>query len=417
MFRLFSLSICIFFAAIANAENWPGWRGPKSLGHSSAKDLPLAWSDTENIRWRAPMPDTGNASPVVWGDHIFLTQATQKGTKRGILCIDRKTGKEKWSYYVEQKKVEPTHGTNPYGAATCVTDGERVITSLGSAGVLCVDFNGKELWRKDLGEFIHIWGSASSPVLHGDLCYLWCGPGERQFLIAMNKKNGEEVWRHEEPGGHSGQVKKGEKNAPWVGSWSTPVIAKIGDREELILSVPKKVKAFDPKSGKELWSCDGLTNLVYTSTVVSPDGIVVAMSGYSGSALAVKAGGNGDVTSTHRLWHHPKNQQRIGSCVIVGEHAFHVDEPGTASCFELKTGKDLWNRERLTGKTWGSPVHADGKIYVTNYDGDTFVFKPNPAKLEVLAENKLLDTVLASIAIADRDILIRGYKFLWCVGK
>jgi outer membrane protein assembly factor BamB len=363
------------------------------------------------------LPDKGNASPAVWGDHIFLTQATHKGTKRGIVCIDRKTGKEKWSYYVEQKKVEPTHGTNPYGSATCVTDGERVITSLGSAGVLCVDFNGKELWRKDLGEFVHIWGTASSPVLHGDLCYLWCGPGERQFLIAMDKKAGEEIWRHEEPGGQSGIAKEGKKNAPWVGSWSTPVVAKVGGREELILSVPKKVKAFDPKSGKELWSCDGLTDLVYTSTVVSPDGVVIAMSGYGGSGLAVRAGGNGDVTKTHRLWHHPRNLQRIGSCVIVGEHAFHVNEPGTASCFELKTGKDLWKAERLTGKTWGSPVYADGRIYITDNDGETHVLKADPKKLDVLERNKLPDTVLASIAIADGDILIRGYKFLWCISK
>lgn len=404
-------------ASIASAENWPGWRGPTGLGQSSAKDLPLTWSEKENIRWRAPLPDTGNASPAVWGDHIFLTQATNKGTKRGIICIDRKTGKEKWSHYLDQKKVEPTHGTNPYGAATCVTDGERVIASLGSTGVLCLDFSGKELWKKDLGEFVHIWGTASSPVLHGDLCYLWCGPGERQFLIALNKRNGDEVWRHDEPGGHSGFAKEGQKNAPWVGSWSTPVIAKIGDHEELILSVPKKVKSFDPKSGIELWSCEGLTELIYTSTVVSSDGIVLAMSGYGGSGLAVKAGGSGDVTKTHRLWHHPRNPQRIGSCVIAGEHAFHINEPGLASCFELKTGKDLWKAERLTGQTWGSPVYADGKIYVTNYNGETQVFKPNPAKLEVLAQNKLPDTVLASIAIADGDILIRGYKFLWCVSK
>jgi outer membrane protein assembly factor BamB len=416
MRRILSLWISLAIIAHASADNWPGWRGSNGLGHSSARDLPLNWSEKENVRWKTPLPDTGNASPAVWGDHIFLTQATHRGTKRGVLCIDRKTGKEKWSYFIEQKKVEPTHGTNPYGAATCATDGERVITSLGSAGLLCLDFDGNELWRKDLGEFVHIWGTASSPILHGDLCYLWCGPGERQFLIALDKKKGNEVWRHEEQGGQSGLGKDGAK-AAWVGSWSTPVIAKIGDHEELILSVPKKVKAFDPKTGKELWSCDGLTDLVYTSTVVSPDGVVIAMSGYGGSGLAVRAGGTGDVTKTHRLWHHPRNPQRIGSCVIVGEHAFHVNEPGQASCFELKSGKDLWNQERLTGKTWGSPVYAAGRIYVTNYDGETFVFKPDPTKLDVLARNKLPDTVLASIAIADGDILIRGYKFLWCIAK
>ena len=412
MLRLSLLSFCCL-STIAFAENWPGWRGPTADGHSTAKDLPLTWSDKENVRWKAPLPDTGNASPAIWGDHIFLTQAIEKGTKRGILCIDRKTGKEKWAYYLKQAKVEPTHGTNPYGAASCVTDGERVITSLGSGGVLCVDFAGKELWKKDLGEFVHIWGTASSPILHGENVILWCGAGVRQFLIAMNKKTGDEVWRHEVPGGLDG-LKKGDK---WVGSWSTPVIAKIGTREELILSVPNKVKGFDPKSGKELWTCDGLTDLVYTSTVVSPDGVVIAMSGYGGSGLAVRAGGDGDVTKTHRLWHHPRNPQRIGSCVIIGEHAFHVNEPGLASCFELKTGTDLWKGERLTSKTWGSVVHAAGRLYITNYNGETLVVKPDPSKIDILSANKLPDTVLATIAIADGDILIRGYKFLWCISK
>jgi outer membrane protein assembly factor BamB len=410
--RQIPLFTLLVLAPAAPAENWPGWRGPTGQGHSADKGPPLTWSDTEHVKWKAPLPDRGNASPAIWGDHIFLTQATHKGTKRGVLCIDRKTGKEKWARYIDFAGNEPTHGTNPYGSATCVTDGERVIASLGSAGLLCLDFTGKELWKKDLGEFIHIWGNASSPVLHGDHLILWCGPGERQFLVALNKKTGEEVWRHEEPGGHPG-LKKGD---PWTGSWSTPVIVKVGGREELILSVPKKVKGFDPKTGKELWHCDGLTDLVYTSPVVSADGIVVAMSGYGGSALAVRAGGSGDVTKTHRLWHHPRNPQRIGSAVIVGDHAYLVNEPGGASCFELKTGKDLWNRERLLSTTWGSFVHAGDRLYVTSNGGETMVVKADP-KLDELARNKLPDQVLASIAVSDGELFIRGYKYLWCISK
>jgi outer membrane protein assembly factor BamB len=409
------LSLALLLAVpAAHAENWPGWRGPTGLGHSADKDPPLTWGPTENVRWKAPVPDRGNASPVAWGDRVFLTQATDKGAKRGVLCLDRTTGKENWARYVDFAGKEPTHSTNPHGSATCVTDGERVIASLGSAGLLCLDFAGKELWRKDLGEFIHTWGTASSPVLHGRHVILWCGPGERQFLVALDKTTGDEVWRHEEPGGHPG-LKKGD---PWIGSWSTPVIAKAGDREELILSVPKKVKGFDPKTGKELWSCAGLTDLVYTSPVVSPDGIVVAMSGYGGSALAVRAGGTGDVTKTHRLWHHTRsNPQRIGSAVIVGDHAYLMNEPGKASCFELKTGKDVWDQERVTSETWGSFVHAAGRLYVTNNKGETLVVKADPAEVDVLAKNKLPDEVQASIAISDGDLFIRGYKFLWCISK
>jgi outer membrane protein assembly factor BamB len=365
----------------AHAENWPGWRGRTGMGQSAATDPPLTWGPTENVRWKAPLPDRGNASPAVWGDHVFLTQATHKGAKRGVLCIDRATGKEKWATYIDYAGKEPTHDTNPFGSATCATDGERVVASLGSAGLLCLDFSGKELWRKDLGEQIHIWGNASSPVLHGGHVILWVGPGERQFLVALDKTTGDEVWRHEEPGGEAGL---------------------------------KKLRGFDPKTGKELWHCDGLTDLVYTSPVVSPDGIVVAMSGYGGSALAVKAGGTGDVTKD-RLWHHPRSPQRIGSAVIVGEHAYLINEPGLASCFELKTGKDVWKQERLMGSTWASLVHAGGRLYVTSRSGETVVLKADPAKVDVLARNKLPDEVYGSIALADGDLLIRGYKYLWCV--
>src|SRR5262245_47663620 len=195
------LSIVFAIASCAHAENWPAWRGPTGLGYSTEKDPPLKWTEKENIRWKAPLPDRGNASPTIWGDRIFLTQCADKGAKRGVLCLDRTNGKQLWFRTVDFDGTEPTHGTNPYGSATCATDGERVITSLGSAGVWCLDFDGKELWRKDLGKFIHIWGTASSPVIHGDLVYLWCGPGDRQFLVALNKRTGDEVWRHDELGG------------------------------------------------------------------------------------------------------------------------------------------------------------------------------------------------------------------------
>jgi outer membrane protein assembly factor BamB len=400
----------LLLASSAHAENWPSWRGPTGQGHSAETDLPLKWDENTNIRWKAPLPEPGNASPIVWGDRVFITQAIEKGTKRGIMCFDRATGKQLWFHTVHFRGKEPTHDTNPFGSATCATDGERIIASLGSAGLLCVDFAGKELWRKDLGEFIHIWGNASSPVTHGDLVYFWGGPGERQFLIALNKTTGDKVWRHDEPGGKSGE--KG--NSEWLGSWTTPVIAKVGDHDELILAVPNKVRAFDPKSGKELWWCDGLGPLVYTTPVVSDDGIVVAMAGYGGAALAVKAGGSGDVTKD-RLWQHPRqNPQRIGSAVIIGEHAYLMNEQGLASCFELKTGHDLWNRQRVTTSTWGSLVHAGSRLYVTNVAGETIVLKADP-KLEMLARNKLPDRVLASIAVSDGEIFIRGYKYLWCI--
>lgn len=409
---LISLVAIVVIVASSRAADWPAWRGPTGQGFIAEANPPLKWDENTNIRWKTPLPGTGNASPIVWGNKIFITQATDKGKKRGVICIDRETGKKLWAQYIEFTGKEPTHDTNPYCSATCVTDGERVIASLGSAGLICFDFAGKELWRKDLGEFIHIWGTASSPIIHGDKVILWCGPGERQFLVAFNKVNGEQLWKHEEPGGKSGL--KG--NTEWIGSWSTPVIAKIGDEEQLILSVPLKVKGFNPKTGEELWSCEGLSNLIYTSPVVSKSGIVMAMSGYGGPALAVQAGEKGDITKKHRLWHHDKgNPQRIGSAVMIGDLAYHVNEQGIGSCFELKTGKDLWDKKRVTTATWGSLVHVGDRLYITSMDGETVVLKADP-KFEIIARNKIPDRVLASPATVGDDIIIRGYKYLWCIG-
>ncbi len=327
-----------------------------------------------------------------------------------MLCFRRSDGHLLWRRDTVYPAKESTHPTNPFCSASPVTDGERVVVSHGSAGLVCYDFDGKELWRRDLGKLEHIWGNASSPVLYRQLAILWCGPGERQFLLAVDKATGKTVWEHQEPGGDYGQ------GGNWVGSWATPLIARVGEHDELILGAPGKVKAFDPATGKERWSCAGLSKLIYTSPVVSADGVVVAMSGFHGPALAVRAGGQGDVTTTHRLWHQPERQpQRIGSPVVVGAHAYILNENGLAQCLEVATGKDLWGKERVSGSSWGSMVAAAGRLYVTNLAGETLVFKASP-QFELLARNPLGERVLASVVIADGETFIRSYKHLWCIG-
>lgn len=419
---LFVLLLC---TAPLAAGNWPAWRGPDGQGHSSEKDLPIRWSPTDNVRWKTPLPDQGNSSPIVWGDRVFITQATDKvhwppvpnagglasARKRGLLCFNRADGKLLWRRDTLYEAKESTHPTNPFCSASPVTDGTRVVASFGSAGLVCHDFAGKELWRRELGKLEHIWGNASSPILYRDLVILWCGPGERQFLLAVRQSDGTTVWERDEPGGSYGA----DKN--WLGSWSTPVIARIGDHDELILGVPEKVKAFDPTTGKDLWSCAGLGKLVYTSPVVSAEGIVVVMGGFHGPALAVRAGGKGDVTQTHRLWlHKDKIPQRIGSPVLVNDHVYVLNDNGVVQCLDVKTGKDLWNGQRLgTASTWGSMVAADGRLYVTNREGDTFVLAAAP-KYELIAKNSIGEPVYASMAVADGDLFLRTYKNLWCIG-
>jgi outer membrane protein assembly factor BamB len=408
-FKAAALVLCC--ATTAFADNWPMWRGPDGQGHCAEKDLPVKWGP-ENVRWKVELPERGNSTPVVWGDRVFITQATEKSTKRAVMCFAR-DGKLLWKQETKYTEKEPTHQTNPYCSGSPATDGERVMANLGSAGTVCYDMDGNELWRKDHGKLIHIWGNSVSPILHGDLCVLWAGPGSVQKLLAVEKKTGKTVWEHDEPGGKAGDGR------PYVGSWSTPIIVRVADHEELLLGVPEKLKGFDPKTGKELWSCDGLRNnakdlLVYTSPAYA-DGVVAAMAGFGGASLAAKAGGSGDVTGTHRLWYHPQNAQRIGSPVIVGEHVYIVDEGGTAHCLELKTGRDLWKGERIPGTTWSSPVSADGRLYLPTKEGNVVVLAARP-KFEVLATNSLDgETIMASPAISDGDIFIRTHKHLWCI--
>src|SRR5688572_27961779 len=209
------LSFFAIFASaattIVSAANWPAWRGPEGTGVSAEKDLPLRWSTNENVRWRVALPDRGNSTPIVWGNRVFITQAVEKEGRRTLICFDRATGRQLWLQGPTYTENDPTHSTNPQCAASPVTDGERIIASFGSAGLYCYDFEGKELWHRDLGKQIHIWGNGSSPVLHGNACFLNFGPGERTFLIAVDKRTGKELWKVEESGGHSGEKQPNEE--------------------------------------------------------------------------------------------------------------------------------------------------------------------------------------------------------------
>ncbi len=406
MKRLSALLAVCLWSGLATGADWPGWRGPDGQGRSAEKNLPLKWSATENVQWKTPLPAGGNSTPVIWGDKVFLTQANQGGTVRSLMCLARADGRLLWQKDVSHTDQESTHKANPYCSASPVTDGERVVVSHGSAGMYCYDFAGQKLWKTEVGKLEHMWGNAASPILYGDLAILWCGPGERQFLLAVNKKTGASVWQHQEPGGRS-------RGGMPHGSWSTPLVIEVGDRDQLILSVPLKVKGFDPKTGKELWSAGGLSSLVYTSPLHA-GGVVVSLGGQP-AHVAVKVGGSGDVTKDS--FTRPGSKQ-FGSGVIVGEHVYHIDGYGVPHCWELKTGKEIWQVEKRpgTGACWGSMVYGDGRLYVTNQNGDTLVFAASP-KYELLAINRLREHTNASIAISNGQFFIRTYEHLWCVGN
>jgi outer membrane protein assembly factor BamB len=404
-------------AMAANAANWPAWRND-GTGVSLEKNVPVKWSATENVRWRVALPGPGNGSPIVWEDRVFITQAERE--RREVMCFERKSGKVLWRNGTGYAGKERTHETNPFGSPTPVTDGERVIAWFGSAGLFCFDINGKELWRRDLGKQDHIWGYGSSPVMHGDLCFLHFGPGERSFLIAVEKKTGKTAWQVDLP-----QIDPPRRNDGFagkqgqpLGSWSTPLIVKTGKRTELILSVTSELRGFEPATGKELWKTDGLSPLVYTS-VMAGEGVVMATGGFGGSTVAVKMGGSGDL-SGEKLWHVPKEKKnRISTGVISQGHVFLCNMDGVAQCIELKTGKDKW-LERLrptgaSGEIWGSTLLVGDNVFVVNQSGDTLVFKANPEKFEVVSTNPLKEHSNSTPAISNGELFIRTYQALWCI--
>lgn len=396
----------------ALAGDWLAWRGPLGTGISDEKNVPLTWSQDENVKWKVELDGPGNSTPIVVGNKVFLAHSPKSNPKiRSLICFDRQTGSELWKHEVEYAEQEKSHGTNPFASASPVSDGQNVYVFYGAAGLYALDLDGKLLWeRTDFDKVDHIWGIGASPVLYGDLLFLNVGPGTQAHVVALHKNDGKEVWRRDFPG------MKAKEPGEFRGSWSTPVLhPEPSGRTTLLLSMPETLWAVDPKTGEDVWSCQGLKGLVYTSPIYSGD-IVVAMGGYGGPALAARAG-NGDVTETNRLWHRPSNPQRIGSGVIVGEHIYMVNENGAMWCLELETGKQLWEErlERSGGQTWGSLTYVDGKLYILTLSGLTYVIEANPSQCKILAENDVKERTRSSLAFSDGQVFVRTHESLRCI--
>jgi outer membrane protein assembly factor BamB len=326
--------------------------------------------------------------------------------KRSVMCFDLETGTLLWQRAVVYTAPEMTHPTNPFCSASPVTDGERVIASHGAAGLVCYDFDGREQWRYDVGKIEHLWGTASSPILYGDLCILWCGPGARQFLLAVNKKTGQKVWETVEEGGDDGITSR-----KFLGSWSTPLVARVDGRDQLIFAVPRKIKGYNPNTGEELWSSSGPGVYCYPSPLFV-EGVAVF-----GPDL-VRLGGRGDI-SGDRLPHRV-GSMKISTAVVAGDYLYTYSNVGVPGCYRWKTGEDLWKgkiEKRPGGKTaWGSLVHADGRIYITDQEGATTVFAAGP-EYELLSVNRLGERCNASIAVSAGSLFIRTHKHLWRLGN
>jgi outer membrane protein assembly factor BamB len=409
--------LCAVFAvphAVA-AESWPQFRGPGGSGVSPDLRLPMTWNATENVVWKTELPGPGASSPIVLGDRIYLTCYSGynvPGSDGGdpeelrlhVVSLDR-TGKIRWTRDVaprlpEQDKIREEHG---YATATPAADDKRVYVSFGKTGMLAFDHNGKQLWQTTVGDQLHGWGSGASPVLYRDLVIINAGV-ESESLVALNAQTGREVWR-------AGGIKE---------SWNTPILATTADgRTELVVAVFRKILGFDPANGKALWSCDTGIDWYMAPSLVARDDVVYSIGGRSGGGLAVRAGGRGDVTGTHRLWTIRKGSN-VTSPIYHDGHLYWMHENlGIAYCAEATSGKIMYEERVPRGnQVYASPVLADGKLYYLARDGRMYVLAARP-QFEVLAVNSLDErgTWNASPAVAENRLYLRSNRNLYCLGE
>ena len=423
-------------AVPAIAEDWPAWRGPEGNGVVRGKKLPLHWSTNQNILWHVPLPGPGNSTPVIWGQRVFITQAIPGESQRSVMCFDRRDGHLLWKAGTTSTDKDSGGAANPPCTPSPVTDGNRVVAWFGSAGVFCFDLSGRELWRRDLGRQSHGWGYAASPVLYRNLCLINFGPGQRSFLIALDKRTGQTVWQYDVPSiaadakweDFGGDLKDWKRlgsptMAEVTGSCATPVVVRATGGDEIVVALPLHVMAFAPTTGKPLWSCEGLNTGAYSSPFFGDGLLGVTGSGLRNAAMVVRPGGRGDVTATHRLWHvsPPGSKSCIGSGVIARGHVYQVTTMGSAQCLDLQSGQTLWD-ERLTGSgarnaSWSSPILANDRVYVPNQNADVFVLRASP-QFECLATNSIgSEPMNASLAVSDGEVFIRTHKQLWCVSE
>ncbi|HUQ87476.1 MAG TPA: PQQ-binding-like beta-propeller repeat protein [Vicinamibacterales bacterium] len=373
------------------AKYWPRWRGPSGQGLVAAGAYTDTWSPNVNV-WTTSVPGRGNSSPIVWGDRIFLTTAYGNGNRLSMLAYSRADGKKLWETFIPQSGVEYAHYKNGFASATPVTDGQLVYASFGRHGLVAFDFNGKIAWQHKFGIIDNYHGPAGSPVLYKDRIFIFQdanpAPGQTAFVGAFDKATGKPIW----------QTPRRES----IG-WGTAVVINTGERDEVIVSSQYRVAAYDPDSGRELWTVRGNTEEVIPTPVVG-HGLVFASSGRAGPTIAIKPGGSGDVTSTHVAWSSPRGSPFVPSGIVVGDLLYLInDMQSILTVYEAATGKLVYQNRLGTAFREGfsaSPVHVNGKIFLTNDDGQTFVVEAGRT-FKLLRVNELGEQTLASPALVE----------------
>lgn len=420
---------------------WPAWRGPLATGEAPQADPPAEWSETRNVRWKAELPGFGHATPAVWGDRVYVLTAQKTGRsaasapavpepqeaesegRRGrrrparptevyaykAIALERTTGRIVWERTVtEDVPHEGAHQDASPASPSPIVDGSHVIAPFGSRGVYCLDLDGRVVWSKDLGDLriANQFGEGSSPALHGDvLVVVWDHEGD-DFIVALDKNSGAELWRR-------------ERDEPT--SWATPLIVESGGRAQVVVSGTNRVRAYDLRSGELVWSCPGLTRNVIPSPVHA-DGVVYVMSGFRGAAAkAVRLSeARGELSGPPAIvWTYEKNTPYVPSPLVYDGRLYFLENNRlVVSCLDARDGTVLFGPQRIEGISgaYASLVGAAGRVYIVGRDGKTAVLRSG-STFELLGVNELDDGFDASPAIAGDELYLRGHSRLYCIAR
>jgi outer membrane protein assembly factor BamB len=413
-----SLAIGLSTVITVSAENWPQWRGPRLNGSSNEKGLPLKWSAGENVAWKLPMPSRSGATPIIWNDAIFLNVATEFAAGHlELWSVDRVKGAVRWKRPLGggnmQQRKQNMSSPSP------VTDGRTVWAMTGTGILKAFDFSGKELWardiQKDYGAFGLNWGYASSPLLHQGVLYVQVLHGNNtddpSYIVKVDGGTGKTLWRVERP---TDAIQESPD------AYTTPALLQYRGTTEIVITGGDVVTGHDPATGKELWRAAGLNpekNPAYR-IVASPfiAGDLIITPTRVRPMLAIRPGGRGDITQSHRVWSFDRGPD-VPTPVSDGKLVYIVGDQGVVHALDLKTGTVVYGPERLEPGTYSaSPVLAEGRIYVTSEEGVTSVFAAGP-KFELLAKNAVNEFTLSSVAVSNGQIFLRTEKALYAIGQ
>ncbi len=415
LLRLTLMSAFLLLSSISLAgdlakTDWPNWRGPNHNNIAvDGQTPPTKFGPSTNVVWKAPVPGRGHSSPTIVGNKIFLTTADEERKIQGVIAFDRKTGKQIWIKEISRGGFAPTHTKNTYASPTVAASDDQIFITFHHDDKLTLaslDHNGKPLWSIEAGPYaprVYEYGYAPSPLLYQNMVIIAADYEFGGYLAAFDQKTGKQVWK---------------TPRPKFLSFSSPIVANVAGRDQLLISGCEMVASYDPKTGKELWSTPG-TTMATCGTIVWNDGVVFASGGYpKAQTLAVKADGSGEV-----LWTNPQKCYEQSMLAVDG-YLYAFNDNGIFFCWRASDGEEMW-KQRLSGPVSASPILVGDTIFATNEKGQTWVMKATPQGYQEIAQNQLGDEAFASLVVADSKIYARvaekengkRQEYLYCFGQ